>query len=137
MHQQNRLMAEKKVAPSSDPTIYHSIDACDLRRWFLYLFVGTLFLLVYGSVIPVKFEAKPFDLAWASFRETPWLKPQLYGRADWVANLLILMPVGWFGAAAIDWGRKSSRLLLACMQCVSIRCFALEVLQVWSARDGS
>lgn len=128
-------MAEKKVAPSSDPTIYHSIDACDLRRWFLYLFVGTLFLLVYGSVIPVKFEAKPFDLAWASFRETPWLKPQLYGRADWVANLLILMPVGWFGAAAIDWGRKSSRLLLACMPllvgflCLTV--LGIEFLQSW------
>ena len=33
-------------------------------------------------------------------------------RADWVANLLVVLPLGWLGAAAIDWGRSSRRLLV-------------------------
>ena len=85
------------------------------RQCFAWSFLASVLFLIYASVLPVQFRPCSLEDAVAVFEQIPWLNIQLYGRADWVANLLVVLPLGWLGAAAIDWGRKSQRLLLLMM----------------------
>ena len=111
------------------------LDVIRHRRYFAWSFVGTVLLLVYASMLPIKYRACSLDQAWSNFVNLPWLDIQVYGRADWVANLLVVLPLGWLGAAAIDWGRSSQRLLLLLMPAlISFLCFVavgIEYLQAW------
>ena len=86
-------------------------------------------------MLPIKYRACSLDQAWSNFVNLPWLHIQVYGRADWVANLLVVLPLGWLGAAAFDWGRKSQRLLLLLMPfligflCIVV--IGIEFAQAW------
>lgn len=105
------------------------------RRYFAWAFFVSSLLLIYASILPVQFQHCTFDDAMHSFSQLPWLKIQLYGRADWVANLLVVLPLGWFAAAAIDCGRASQRLLFLLMPfLVILLCLlvvGIEFLQAW------
>lgn len=74
----------------------------------------TLFV-VYGSLVPLKFRALPWDEAVARFAAIPFLNLGIGSRADWVANLLLFIPLTflWMGVAAHRGG--PTRALLAAM----------------------
>ena len=105
------------------------------RRIFATLFVGSILLLIYASILPVKYQAVTFANAVKEFVDLPWLDIQLYGRADWAANLLVVLPLGWLGAAAIDWRRSTRRPLLIAIPPLTIFLCAIvlgiEFLQAW------
>jgi len=56
---------------------------------------GYLFFVVYGSLLPFDFNHLPLATAWAKFQAIPWLLLGVGNRADWVANLLLYMPLGF------------------------------------------
>jgi VanZ family protein len=66
----------------------------------------------YGSLVPLEFRAIPWDEAVARFAAIPWLELGVGSRADWVANLILYIPLGylWLGAIAgrskqaVVWG---------------------------------
>lgn len=65
--------------------------------------VGSLWLLwvafvVYGSLVPLEFRAMPWEQALAQFSRIPMLQLGISNRADWVANLVLYVPVGFFTA---------------------------------------
>ena len=62
--------------------------------WLLAL--GYLFFVVYGSLLPFEFKPLSFAGAWDRFQSIPWLKLGIEQRADWVANLLLYIPLGFF-----------------------------------------
>ncbi len=64
------------------------------RIWLLYLV-----FLVYGSLVPFEFRPMSLSEALGRFRDIPWLHLGVASRADWVANLVLYVPVG-YGAAA-------------------------------------
>lgn len=105
------------------------------RCLFMLAFLGSILLLVYASILPVQYRQCSFEDAKNAFENLPWLNIQLYGRADWVANCLVVLPLGWLGAAAIDWRRKSQRLLILFMPfLIVLLCFlvaGIEFLQAW------
>ncbi|MBN8760874.1 MAG: hypothetical protein ABS91_00970 [Thiobacillus sp. SCN 64-35] len=74
----------------------------------------TLFV-VYGSLVPLKFQALPWDEAVARFAAIPFLNLGIGSRADWVANLLLFVPLSflWMGVAARRGG--STRAVLAAL----------------------
>ncbi len=74
----------------------------------------TLFV-VYGSLVPLKFQALPWDEAVARFAAIPFLNLGIGSRADWVANLLLFVPLSflWMGVAAHRGG--STRTVLAAL----------------------
>jgi glycopeptide antibiotics resistance protein len=61
-------------------------------------FAYTVFV-VYGSLVPLKFHAMPWDAAVAKFAAIPFLELGIGSRADWVANLLLFIPLAylWMG----------------------------------------
>ena len=67
--------------------------------------------VVYGSLLPFDFHALAWDQAVAQFSAIRFLRLGVGSRADWVANLILYIPLGYFlmGACA---GRRGSMLAL-------------------------
>jgi len=61
--------------------------------WF-----GYLFFVVYGSLVPLDFRPILIDQAWAIFQNIPMYKLGVESRADWIANGVLYVPVGFLSA---------------------------------------
>ncbi len=63
--------------------------------------------VVYGSLVPLDFRTLPWDEAVAQFANIPFLKLGIGSRADWMANLLLFIPLTflWMGALAAGGSR--------------------------------
>lgn len=66
--------------------------------------------VVYGSLVPLEFRALPWDQAVARFAQTPWLQIGVRGRADWVANGVLYVPVGFLTATLLAGPGRGRRL---------------------------
>lgn len=62
--------------------------------------------VVYGSLVPLDFHDRPLMVAWDAFLQTPYLYLGLGSRADWVANILLYIPLGFL---ATGWLAVASR----------------------------
>jgi len=79
---------------------------------WLAALVYTTFV-IYGSLVPLEFRAIPWDEAVARFGAMPFLKLGIGSRADWVANLLLFIPLTfvWMGALTAGTGRTRAALV--------------------------
>ncbi len=69
-------------------------------RWFWpALFLGYLFFVIYGSLVPLDFHPRPWNEAWRAFLQIRYLQLGIGSRADWVANILLFIPLTFFGCA--------------------------------------
>ncbi len=85
-------------------------------RWLLVLLaVAYTTFVVYGSLVPLEYRFVPLERAVARFREIPYLQLGIRSRADWVANILLFVPLAflWLGALTHRRGRAASLLGLA------------------------
>jgi VanZ family protein len=75
------------------------------RSLLLALGLGYLAFVVYGSLVPLHYTPRPWDEAVAYFRQIPYLHLGIGSRADWVANILLFIPLAffWFG---LLWSRS-------------------------------
>ena len=67
--------------------------------------------VVYGSLVPLDFHYRPLAAAWDAFLQTPYLHLDVGSRADWVANILLYIPLGFFATgwlAAVSRSRAQS-----------------------------
>ena len=69
------------------------------RLWPLYAL--WLAFVVYGSLVPLDFHPLPLGQAWQKLLHAPMFKVGMQGRADWVANGVLYLPVGFLGAAVL------------------------------------
>jgi VanZ family protein len=65
--------------------------------------------VVYGSLVPLDFHYRPLVAAWDAFLQTPYLRLGVGSRADWVANILLYIPLaflatGWLATASRSRG---------------------------------
>ncbi|HEY8503441.1 MAG TPA: VanZ family protein, partial [Gemmataceae bacterium] len=67
-------------------------------------FLGFLALAVYGSLVPFAYRPLPTDEALRRWREIPYLTLGVHSRADFVANILLFVPLGFtlLGSLALD-----------------------------------
>lgn len=65
----------------------------NLAVWF-----GYLFFVVYGSLVPLDYRPIPLDQAWLTFQHIPMLRLGVESRADWIANGILYVPVGFLAA---------------------------------------
>ena len=105
----------------------------ELRRLLWLVSLGYLVFVVYGSLVPLNFHPLPLDEAWRRFGQTRWLSLGIASRADWVANLLLFVPLAFLGRAlvAVD-GRGPSALvdLLLWVTCAGLA-LGIEFTQVF------
>lgn len=57
------------------------------------LAITYLIFVIYGSLVPLRFVNIPLDQAIAKFTQIPFLNLGIGSRADWVANLLLFIPL--------------------------------------------
>jgi glycopeptide antibiotics resistance protein len=81
----------------------------DTARTHLWLIgFGYLAFVIYGSLVPLDFRAMPMEQAFARFREIPWLDLGIGSRADWVANLLLFIPLAFIFTGALIHQRSTA-----------------------------
>jgi len=76
-------------------------------------YIWSYFLLsvagvAYASLIPFQLKPIPLDEAWAQFESIPYLTLGPQSRADWIANILLYLPLGYFFTAWVDRGSDDS-----------------------------
>lgn len=54
---------------------------------------GYTLFVIYGSLVPLHFRPIPFQQAILYFRHIPYLSIDINGRADWVANIILFIPL--------------------------------------------
>lgn len=84
------------------------------RRIFLLVGLGYLAFVVYGSLVPFDFRPLPLDAALRAFAHIRYLKLGIDSRADWVANILLYIPLPflWLGAVSSE-GRYFRQLFFS------------------------
>jgi len=70
--------------------------------------------VVYGSLVPLEYRDRALDEAWRTFLETPYYQLGVASRADWVANILLYIPLAFLamGWATKRMGRAPATLLV-------------------------
>lgn len=74
-------------------------------RHLTYGILGYLAFVVYGSLVPLDFHPHPFDEAWRKFLHIRYLSLGVVSRADWVANIVLYLPLSFLGAA---WASRAA-----------------------------
>ena len=86
----------------------------------LWLFLAYGAFVVYGSLVPLAYQPLPFDVALERFQRIPFLKLGIESRADWVANGVLYLPLGFLATrAAVDLAlpRAAAALLAMALCC--------------------
>ena len=103
------------------------------RGHFLILAAAWTVFAVYGSLVPLHYQPVEWADAVEQFRNLPPLWFGMGSRADWVANILLFIPLSflWMGALACGRGR-SARLLSAAavVPIAAAAAVALEFTQI-------
>jgi VanZ family protein len=103
-------------------------------RWWL-LCILYLAFVVYGSLVPLELRQVPWDEALARFSNIRYLDLGAASRADWVANIVLYIPLAFLGCAAL-FGLRVYGLpafvgaLLVFLGCVAIA-VAVEFTQIF------
>ena len=105
------------------------------RLWLRLAAIGATGLLVYASIVPLRYT----PLSWAEtmrrWQEVPWLELGVYHRADWVANALVVIPSGFFATGAVwfsshrRWVHWGGAALISLLLCGLV--YAIEFVQLW------
>jgi VanZ family protein len=86
--------------------------------------------VVYGSLVPLAFRARPLADAWAAFLDTPYLQLGMGSRADWVANILLYIPLAFLLAGSLSRRRGWSAGVLTFCLCATLA-IAVEFSQLF------
>ena len=73
----------------------------------LWTFFAYLAFIVYGSLIPFDLRSITYDQAVATFGNIQWLHLGPGQRADWVANILLYIPLTFMGSSLVAGGARS------------------------------
>jgi glycopeptide antibiotics resistance protein len=106
-----------------------------LTAWhFAGFFVAYLVLAIYGSLVPFHYQPLEWDEAVRRFAAIPYLHITIESRSDWVANILLFIPLSYLFMGMLSVERGLVVRLLAAVVVVAV-CTALSVAieftQLW------
>jgi VanZ family protein len=120
--------------PSAPPS--PGVDGLARRRAGLALLAYLLFV-VYGSLVPLDYRPLPLDQAIEQFQHVRYLDLGVVSRADWIANILLYVPLAFLGCVALLGLRGAGPTALPGMAVVLAACLAVamavEFAQQWFA----
>jgi len=118
-------LAGKKTAVDSQ--VQSRIRERAGRYAFLYLL-----FVIYGSLVPLEFKDRPLDEALGAFSPPHWLHLDSVDRADWIANLLLYVPLAFLTLAASSGDRSKPFLrTTAILLSLGLLAVAIEFLQLF------
>ena len=105
------------------------------RRHYLVLAAAFTLFAIYGSLVPLHYTPLTCAAGIERFRQIPFLDLRVQHRADWVANILLFIPIGFFWLAALLTDRSrlgpgfvAAPLVIASCAALSM---SLEFSQIW------
>jgi VanZ family protein len=103
-------------------------EATTRRRALLLTGVYLLFV-IYGSLVPLNFTPRPLEPTWRDFLGVSYRVLGIEERADWVANILLYIPLAYLLCAAFASGARSvaGRMIRICIVFVTCAAIALTV----------
>ena len=100
------------------------------RGWLL----GYIGFVIYGSLVPLDFHPHTMEWAWQRFQQAPMLKLGIESRADWIANGVLYVPVGFLLAERFIGKLRGAMLgiatILAIAFCALLAC-GIEFAQLF------
>ncbi len=109
-------------------------------RHYAWLTAAFAAFALYGSLVPLDFRPLPWKEAWRRWDEVCSQPVRVESRSDWAANILLFVPLGFLGLAALcadrgraaDWWAVPTACLWAAFSAL------LEFLQLYfPPRDSS
>jgi len=101
------------------------------RAWVLAALYAAA--LVYLSLLPFEFKPQTLAEAWERFRAIPFLALGLLDRADWIANLVAYIPLGFLLAAALDGRGRRALAFVGATAMALVLAVAIEFTQLFFA----
>jgi len=96
------------------------------NRVFFYAFLAYLLFVIYGSLVPLDYKPIPITDALSHFKAIRLLDLGIESRADWVANILLYIPLAFLGVAASSAIKQPLTRLIAIIS-TSVFCLATAV----------
>jgi glycopeptide antibiotics resistance protein len=93
-----------------------------------------LAVAIYGSLVPLHYTPLPWEEAVAKLRAAHWDSLASGGRTDFVANILLFIPLGYFFMAALCVDRSRLVALPAAVLVLPLLCalsVSIEFTQLW------
>ncbi|MBU4321562.1 MAG: VanZ family protein, partial [Nitrospinae bacterium] len=87
-------------------------DSLNLKRTYVILSLCYLAFVIYGSFIPFQFRPLPIAEAIDRFYRIPYLHLGIQSRADFIANILLYIPLSFFLIGALC--KKTHSLAIKC-----------------------
>ena len=104
------------------------------KGWLTAVGFAYLVFVIYGSLVPLKFTPLSLPAAIDKFRAIPYLELGMASRADWVANLLLFIPLAFLWCGVL-WPKKGVWLRTVSAGIVILACgglsIAIEFVQVF------
>lgn len=105
------------------------------RRHYFWLAVFFTWVAVYGSLVPLKVKPVPWAEAVARFDKTLHSPLHFRSKADWGANVLLVLPISccWMGTLAVDRRRRLGTILAvpAVVLPCALLSVGIEFAQIW------
>ncbi|MBI3463910.1 MAG: VanZ family protein [Planctomycetes bacterium] len=101
---------------------------------YTVLAAGYLLMVVYGSLVPFAYRAVPLQEAMEQFSRLPYLRLGIEYRADWVANILLFIPLSYLAMAALSVDRSrgaGARAAILVVPCCLLLSAAIEFMQIF------
>jgi VanZ family protein len=120
-----RPRANIERAPTATASVGHDARAGhSVAAAALYLA-----FVIYGSLVPLDFQPVPLAEAWRRYLDTTYLTLGVEARADWVANILLYIPLAYLLCAASAGPARApvTRLLRTAIVFVACASVALVV----------
>lgn len=96
------------------------------RGLWVWLAFGYLIFVIYGSLVPLHFYGRALSEAWEAFRDIRYLNLSIGSRADWVANILLFIPLAFFWSGAL-WPARGLVVRVLIVLWVFVACVGLSV----------
>ena len=88
--------------------------------------------IIYGSLVPFVYRPASFAQGLYQFAHIKWLDLGIESRADWVANLVLYVPFGFFVCGALGRRRMLAAILVTAIL-GSVLAVGVEFAQIWAA----
>ncbi len=122
------------MAPMTVQAIPPSPERMRSVSWALPAWLS-LGAVLYITLMPFRFDDLGLAQAWEIYRSMEWPRMKSRARQEWVANVLLFMPLGFCWMAWLSGGMRSpaARLVtgaLACLFCLAVTA-SVEFMQTW------
>ena len=118
----------------SDPrAVAGSVPPILTRRHYAWLSLGLAIFVIYGSLVPFHYQPQSLAEGLARFQDVCDTPVRIESRSDWLANVLLVVPLGYFlmGALCADRGRNGALATLVVLPCCLGLSIAVEFAQLW------